>query len=571
MKKIIILFVVWSLSTFALLLSCDSMNDIYQKYVDAGERVYLGMTDSVASFPGVGRVKLVWYVCADSKMETTVIFWNNRLDSLEKQFTRTHEGVQKDSVIIEGLSEGLYNFELVNKNVRGERSLTATVQGRSYGEVYASGFGVRQVAGLSCIGFNPVAQSSSVKITWDEAPEGCTVKIAYKKRTTGEEVVVYTDESESETILTDVGNRLGHSDDVLDVSATYILSGCIDPIVLPVQKEHLVVYMASGTRIENTLFEGTDTTIMSAYVQQDKILRMVMTDQGERLIFCNRVAETSPLTIGNSFRMTLNDDQTVSVGGNYAGVNPISNTPTKNSVYNPVTGNFTMQYTVKTAGGYYIVEETLVPKTTPFEMEAAKPFGDMRTIIPGDNTSYGNAALYPFSSISDGLWGPFLATPNAFLTANVVGNPMSITVDLNQPLKLSRMILYPLQRMATARNDVYSIGNVSKCEIWGTAVLDESKLSDAAYWVDATDPSGIFKEDWVFLGFHEIERLDKKNATDQEIIDRGIYGHQFFIPESAGPVRYIRFYNRETINNGMPYSNPAYFYIGELTFFGYAQ
>ena len=39
----------------------------------------------------------------------------------------------------------------------------------------------------------------------------------------------------------------------------------------------------------------------------------------------------------------------------------------------------------------------------------------------------------------------------------------------------------------------------NKFEMWGTAVLDESKLSDATYWIDADDPAGAFKEDWVYL------------------------------------------------------------------------
>ena len=130
----------------ALLVSCDGMNDIHQKYIDAGEQVYLGKTDSVQAFAGEGSVKLTWYATGDPKVETTVIFWNMRKDSIERPFVRKHDGVQKDSVTIY-LPEGTYIFELVNKNSRGERSLPVTVQGRSLAAMY----GVNGISEKHCV------------------------------------------------------------------------------------------------------------------------------------------------------------------------------------------------------------------------------------------------------------------------------------------------------------------------------------------------------------------------------------------------------------------------------------
>ena len=129
-KKKIINFA-GALLALTLAVSCDNMNDVHQKYIDAGERVYLGKTDSLTAFSEIGQVKLVWYVNADPNIENTVIYWNTRRDSVIHPFVRTWDGIQKDSAIIE-LEEGEYLFELVNTNRKGERSLPATIQGSAY-------------------------------------------------------------------------------------------------------------------------------------------------------------------------------------------------------------------------------------------------------------------------------------------------------------------------------------------------------------------------------------------------------------------------------------------------------
>ena len=565
MKKIV-RFLVWSFPVIALIVSCDRMNDIQQKYVDSSsDRVYLGKNDSLTAYGGYERVKLVWYINSDPKIETTVVFWNNRLDSLEIPFVRKQEGIQKDSVIIDRnmdgtpLAEGTYIFEVINKNQYGERSLTSITEGNSYGEVYAGSLSDRPVISLSSEGFDPLTQSSTIKIRWDEALEGCITKITYNKRSTGVETVVFISETESEMTLMDVGNRFEHPDDVLYISSVYAPEGMIDPIETPKKKAQLAHFLASGTRIENTVYEGSNTTFTFSYTNQEKILILT----GDNVYECNRIAEFAPSTTGSLFRMKLSEDQTFEVSGNYSiATNVIANTGSVGSIFDPATGNITLRYTVKTTGGSYTVEETLVPKTTPFEKEAPKPFIDRRESIPGDNTTQLGAG-YSFTTISDGIHAPTFE--NGWIPAGNTGR-VSVTIDINEKMKLSRVILWPTLQ-SNNRLSIYAFMNVMKCELWGTAELDESKLQDEAYWADAADPTGTFKEDWVFLGVHEVERLDKRNATDNEIINRGVDGNQFIIPESAGPVRYIRFFCRENVAT----ADISYFFIGELSFFGYTQ
>jgi len=547
-----------------LVVSCDKFNDIHKKYLDEGEQVYLGKNDSLIAYDGKGRVKLVWYVSADPKIESTVIYYNLRHDSIVKPFERTYYSGQKDSVIIDGLAEGTHIFELYNKNRRGESSLISTVQGVSYGVAYASRLKVRPVANLTFLEFNPATQSATIKITWDYPPEGCVeTKLTYKKRSTGEEVVLDVSEEATETIVSDIGNRLDHPDDLLYVSSVYRPNGSIDLIESPQNKDQFLCYMASGTRIENTLYDGSSTTFTHTYVNQEKFLRLTSAADGNLIFSCSRVAELSPLAPNTSFGFTLYEDQSVRVRGNFvAAANIITDQAPVNSSYNPVTRSFTLRYSVKTAGGSYSVEETLVPKTLPLEIVTPKPFGDLRSVIPGDNTTH-HSDPYVFSNISNGILPPDF--PRGWLTQNIAGNPTSFTIDLHQKVKLSRVIKWPDSngQMGT----IYNNANILACEMWGVAELDESKLDDAAYWADAVDPAGTFKEDWEYLGYHVVERLDRKGAPTAEVIALALYGYQFIIPDSAGPIRYVRFYVRE----GSWAPNLAYFAIGELSFFGYPQ
>ena len=563
MKKAIIL-----ISMVVVILSCDNMNDIHQKYLDEGEEVYLGKTDSVIAFDGVGRVKLVWYANGDPKIETTMIYWNLRQDSVEHTFSRVQHGVQKDSVIISDLPEGTYFFELVNKNSHGERSLPVSVQGISYGDTYASDLRVRPVAGITCIGFDPVTQSSTVKIVWDLAPLGCiNTKVTYKKRSNGEEVSLDVNETATETTLTDVGNRLEHPDDVLYVSSVYAPEGCIDMIESAKQKEQLVLYTASGTRTDHAVYDVFTFT----YANQEKSFRLVNTTQGLTLD-CNRVAELNPAAFGgSSFRLTVRDDYSISVKGIYAAFNPITDMEPLSSVYNPDTQSFTLRYQVATSGGgIFTIEETLVPKTTPFEKQVAKPYGDMRARVPGDKNStlVDNEAGYGFQSIWDNVIYPNVNPGRG--DHGWIGyrdNLMAFTIDLKETINLTRMILWPGYSIAQSASEiVYGYFNVYKFEIWGTADWDETKETEAAYWVDAVDPTGTFKADWVHLGVYEIERLDRKGASNQEILNRARDGNHFTLPASAGPIRYFRFICREYHN-----ATPGAYMIGELEFFGHSQ
>ena len=133
------------LGIFLLTTSCDNMNDIQSKYTAQEEQTYLGKVDSIKSWSGLGRAKITWYISADPKIEQTIIYWNMRKDSIVKDFVRNTPGPQKDSIIIENLSEGTLQFEFRNINSKGNTSLYSSASVTSWGEHFANKLYARSI------------------------------------------------------------------------------------------------------------------------------------------------------------------------------------------------------------------------------------------------------------------------------------------------------------------------------------------------------------------------------------------------------------------------------------------
>lgn len=125
--------------------SCENMNDIQSKYANLEEQTYLGKVDSIKSYPGLNRAKITWYIGADPKIEQTIIYWNMRKDSIVRDFVRTTPGAQKDSIIVENLSEGTQLFEFRNINSKGKTSLYSSASVTSWGEKFANKLMARSI------------------------------------------------------------------------------------------------------------------------------------------------------------------------------------------------------------------------------------------------------------------------------------------------------------------------------------------------------------------------------------------------------------------------------------------
>ena len=419
----------------------------------------------------------------------------------------------------------------------------------------------RPVSNIEIVEFNPSTQTSTLRITWGEAISGSINSLVrYKGRSNGEPIELIVPNSQTQTTLTDVGNRFNHSDDILNVST--VIGGEQEDIETRTKEEQLIQFLASGTRVESTVYEGSSTQFTFTYANQEKMFRMKGRDEkGDRVYESLRVADFSPLRLNTALQIIVTGEQTGNVSGQYT---MPQNTIDGGFTFVPSSGNVSLQYTVKTTTGNYSVTETLVPKTTPIEIEAPKPFTDVRASIPGDNTT--NYGGYPFENLWDGRTYP--PVNSGWLSA-ASSSLKSITISLQQPMILTRMIAYPhIISGGGGVPQIYDDCNVMKLEIWGAANLDETKLSDEEYWADSNEP-GTFKDEWVYLGLHEVLRLDKRaGAIEEAQTILATDGHHFLFPESAVPVKYIRIFNREFV----PWASiPNCWGFGELSFFGYEQ
>lgn len=221
--------------------------------------------------------------------------------------------------------------------------------------------------------------------------------------------------------------------------------------------------------------------------------------------------------------------------------------------------------------------DTVFYSTTPFfETLVPKPYADYRANIPYDNITNLSGRT------TNTLWDNIVNTAShGWLTANG-SSGLSITIDLKQVVKLSRIIIHGYHI-----NAVYGQVNIQQYELWGTDKIDFARLSDRPYWLDSlsvrwgalsttpwlVDPTTVlpaktFKDDWQYLGWHAIPRYDLMVPPDnQAALNLAANGTEYEMPIDAKPVRYVRLFVRQ-VSNLMPPPANNYFSMGEITFYG---
>ncbi|RKO73402.1 hypothetical protein D7322_01680 [Sphingobacterium puteale] len=140
---------------------CSKMDE-YKKFTDGKELNYAAKNDTLKILPGNNRLKLTWWVITDPNVVRTVIYMNNRADSIVLPVKR-EPGKQKFEYLMDPLPEGNYSFEVVNFNNLGSRSVASFVSGRSYGNRYKETLLNRSLLN------HEIQNDESVKINWGTA------------------------------------------------------------------------------------------------------------------------------------------------------------------------------------------------------------------------------------------------------------------------------------------------------------------------------------------------------------------------------------------------------------------
>lgn len=164
------------------LVSCEDMMDKHQDYIQGGEIIYAPKPDSIAFIPGKGRILFHYWLYNSPNVSSVDVFWNNGADSLIIPVT-PGTGLDSSSVLLENMPEKSYTFTVRNTDKYGNKSLTTTGFGTSYGEIYKSVLFQRKVKEVTMSGSDGI-------ISWYSAAEDLSgVQVRYKTNN-GKSVIV---------------------------------------------------------------------------------------------------------------------------------------------------------------------------------------------------------------------------------------------------------------------------------------------------------------------------------------------------------------------------------------------
>lgn len=133
-----------------ILIACSKMNEPYEKFLEGGEHTYAKKTDSIWVLPGNERAKLVWVTTEAPNVSNYVIYWHNKIDSIAVPANTTASDT--NSIIIEGLTEGNYTFEIYSIDKDGNSSVGTEVVGQVFGPTYTGSLSNRKIKAIQSKG-----------------------------------------------------------------------------------------------------------------------------------------------------------------------------------------------------------------------------------------------------------------------------------------------------------------------------------------------------------------------------------------------------------------------------------
>lgn len=316
----------------------------------------LPIEQNVTAAPGFNRIMVKWEQNPDPSIESVVVYWNDRANSMEIPVVIREPGCfQTDSVFISGLTEGQdYQFEMVNKYSDGSMSafsdLTRAVA--PYGEVYKASLTFRQVSFIGMAAFDAVSHTGTVNLEFVAAGNDFIGQsVSYKDQVSGSQVEQIV--ADDNVTLSNVGNKLLDPEHLIYLKSLYLPEGGIDVVETGVYKTQICAFVAPNP---------TESTI-----------KRWEYNAGKQLIDGEWVAGTTNLLTGQ--RDPVPDGSGEIQFGTY-------NTQTKVAV--PTANNADGIHPDKDAAGYtkYIWADSAQIDITAFRMDRVGSYGpDTQTRI----------------------------------------------------------------------------------------------------------------------------------------------------------------------------------------------
>lgn len=175
-------------------MACDDMNSIHQEYYDRGEMLYTGVVDSLKASVGYEKVQFTWEINADPRISKTVIYWNQRADSVVVDVNRTTDGRMPMSYLGE-FDGGNYVFEFVTKDDAGNYSMPREIVVVALDEMYVNSLKARKIASST------LGEDGSLKIVWGEVGSSLLQYSTLEYELNGKKESVRVENTDKETTL----------------------------------------------------------------------------------------------------------------------------------------------------------------------------------------------------------------------------------------------------------------------------------------------------------------------------------------------------------------------------------
>lgn len=175
--------------------ACDDMNSINQKYLDEGERIYIGVPDSLTVKPGNQRAIVAWKIDADPKLKDCIVSWGTG-DSIIFPIERTNNDPQWLEGEIKNLPEKSLIFTAYTRDIYGNTSIRKEKSQMIYGPHYIALQSARKIASMMAYSMN------RLEMTWYTLDNCVGVNMHYMNRN-NQMVDVHIDALQTQVILTD--------------------------------------------------------------------------------------------------------------------------------------------------------------------------------------------------------------------------------------------------------------------------------------------------------------------------------------------------------------------------------
>jgi len=140
-KKYLVLIV---LSVF-IFSSCKDTFEIHEEYIKGGEIIYTNKVDSLTTLPGNYRVMIEGYITNAFNVKQIEVLWNKGQDSKLFDYSKSQSKTDTLHLLIDGLEEKTYEFEVYSKDSDGNRSVRVLTYGTAYGDIFSSSLVPRNI------------------------------------------------------------------------------------------------------------------------------------------------------------------------------------------------------------------------------------------------------------------------------------------------------------------------------------------------------------------------------------------------------------------------------------------